>query len=367
MSQSSARVILHVFPSHSWGGAEIYSVQLAKAQKDAGEQVYFWTAPGTPLAMEVEQQKIDMVTQKLKPRVDFSFGRMKSVLKSTKATHVHLHWSGGMWSFGLMKLFYKFKLILHQHMWMKHSKKDPLHRWLYQNLDKLVVAGEIAKDAALKCLPLDESQIEVCPYAIQLDSVQPLSRPKLGLADGQLVIGVFARLDRQKGIMELLKAFSEIKNDFSEVRVLVVGDPTKGEEDSLNYEKELKTFASENFQAGFVQFHGFKKNFREWLAVCDVLAVPSYHESYSLIILEAFALGIPVISTYAGGTPDLVQNGRGWMIEPEDVESLKLGLKQVVSKPQQIGPMGLMARDYVMKNHSFPSVVQRLNEIYASI
>lgn len=366
MSQSQ-RVILHVFPSHSWGGAEIYSVQLAKAQKEAGERVFFWAAPDSPLAQEAERQNIDMVTEKLRPRVDFSFGRMKSVLKSTKATHVHLHWSGGMWSFGLLKLFYKFKLILHQHLWMKHSKKDPLHRWLYQNLDKLVVAGEIAKDAALKCLPVDEKQIEICPYAIQLDQVTPLSREQLGFARGQIVIGVFARLDRQKGIMELLKAFAALKTEFSDARVLIVGDPTKGEEDSLSYEKELKTFASENLPQGVVQFHGFQKNFREWLAVCDVLAVPSYHESYSLIILEAFALGIPVISTYAGGTPDLVQGGRGWMIEPKDVESLQLGLRQIVSKPHQIAPMGLMARDYVIRNHSFPGVVQRLNEIYSSL
>ena len=361
----SRRVILHVFPSNSWGGAEIYSVQLSKAQKDDGERVLFWGVPGSPLAVEIESIGIEFISEPLKPRIDLSLGRLKKVLKNTGATHVHLHWSGGMWSFGLLKNFYDFKLILHQHLWMKHSKQDPLHRWLYKNLDKLVVAGEIAKKAALKCLPVNENQVEICPYAIEFEKVQPLSREQLGLRANQTVIGIFSRLDRQKGIMEFLQGFSEIKSDFPNVRALIVGDPTKGEEDSLSYEQELKTFASQNFGEDVIQFHGFQKKFREWLSICDILALPSYHESYSLIILEAFALGVPVLSTYAGGTPDLVQSGRGWMIEPRNVESLKLGLKKIVSAPEQIAPMGLMARDYVEKNHSFPVVLKRFNEIYS--
>src|SRR6187399_1341075 len=106
------RVILHVFPSKSWGGAEIYSVQLAKAQKDEGEKVFYWATEGSQIHTEAKKAGIETITTPLNERVDLSLGKLLRVLKDTQATHVHLHWSGGMWSFGLAKYFKKFKLLL---------------------------------------------------------------------------------------------------------------------------------------------------------------------------------------------------------------------------------------------------------------
>lgn len=359
------RVILHVFPSTSWGGAEIYSVQLASAQQKSGQKVFFWTSANTQMAEEAAKQGLTVLTEKLGNRIDISFLRLRQMLKKTQATHVHLHWSGGMWSLGLLKLFCKFKLIYHVHLWMKHSKKDPLHALLYRNIDSIVVAGEKAKEAVAKCLPVNPEKIKMCPYALQDETtVKPLTKENLGFKANHFLVGVFSRIDRQKGIMEFLKAMSKLKKEFSDVRILIVGEPTRGEEDSKNYEVELKAYAKENFSRDVIHFEGFKKNFRDYLAACDVLVVPSYHESYSLIILEAFALGVPVLSTSAGGTPDLVRNERGWLVEPQNVESLTEGLRLVFSKPHQAPVMGLMAQDYVKKNHSFDQVLRCLDEVY---
>jgi len=358
------RVILHVFPSQSWGGAEIYSVQLAWAQQQAGEKVYFWAYPGSPIATEASGKGIKVITERLGIRLDLSLFRFNRVLAETEATHVHLHWSGGMWSLGILRFFRKFKLLLHNHMWIKHSKKDPLHMLVYRNLDKFIVAGEQARKAALNCLALSEQQIEICPYAVTTEAVYPFSKERMGFNKDDFIIGIFSRLDRQKGILELLEAAQPLAEEYPDLRILIMGNPTLKEKDSLLYCEELKEFVEDNFDAEVVQFHGNKENFREWLASCNVLALPSYHESYSLIILEAFAVGVPVISTLAGGTPDLIKSERGWLVEPRNVDSLYEGLKRIMESRHQIPSMGLMARDYVTRKHTFEAVIERLRTIY---
>ncbi len=361
------RVILHVFPSQSWGGAEIYSLALAKQQQNEGEKLWFWVAPGSRMADEAQKLGLRLVTESLKERMDFGFSRIKKVIRSTGTTHVHLHWTGGMWSLGLAKSGMNFKLILHMHMWMKHTKKDPLHRILYKNIDVLVVAGAKAREAALACLPVTREQVQICPYAVEMAYADPVPREKLGFEASDFVFGIFSRLDRQKGILEFLKALAPSIKEEPDVRAVIVGDPTHEEADSMLYEKELKGFALEHFKAGVIQFQGFKTNFRDWLATCSVLALPSYHESYSIMILEAFALGIPVFSTHAGGTPDLVDSQRGWLVEPQNIESLREGLKQVFREKHQIFAKGLLAQEYVKAYHSFPNVLKRFNEIYDSL
>lgn len=361
---NSSRVIVHVFPSSSWGGAEIYSVQLAAEQRRRGEKIYLWALAESPMEVEARRQGLSVLSTKLNYRLDLSPLKIAKVLKSVGATHVHIHWSGGVWSFGLVKYFYQFKLIYHVHLWMKHSKKDPLHWFLYRQIDKIIVAGKEAEKAVLSCLPVSKKKISQCFYALTGGDVTPHSRLQLNLDAKHFVIGIFSRIDRQKGVFEFLSALKKIFSDFSNVRVLIIGEPTRDESDSILYFMEIKTFVADNFPEGVIQFHGFKKDFRNWLSVCDLLCVPSYHESYSLMILEAFACGIPVLSTQAGGTPDLVNSDRGWLVKPRDVESLKEGLLEILRDPTTAKNKGEASKSYAAKYHRFPQILQCIDEVY---
>jgi glycosyltransferase involved in cell wall biosynthesis len=372
-TRGTKMVIAHVFASESWGGAEIYSLELAEAQTKAGQNILFWATPGSKLAQEAKNRGVELIEERLPPRVDFlAVFRIRKILKAKKITHVHLHWSGGVWTFSFVKKLISFHLIYHVHLWMKHKKRDPLHWQLYKNVDQVIVAGKRAREAVLKCLPVHEYQVSICPYARHFSHVQDpsITRESLHIPEGQTVFGVFARLDRQKGILEFLEALKMIMTSKNNPRrdffALIVGDPTAGEQDALNYQMELQGFGRIYLQ-GHVQFLNHQDDYLSYLNLCDVLVAPSYHESYSLMFLDAFLLGKPVISTAAGGTPDLIQSSSGWLVPPRDVPSLAQVLSHGMAHPREFQQKGESAREYVVAYHSFEKVLNCMNDIYAKV
>lgn len=362
-------MIAHVFASTSWGGAEIYSLELAEAQKKAGLNILFWATPGSRLWEEARARGLEVIDQPLPPRIDFfSLRKIKKILEIHSISHVHLHWSGGLWTFALIKKWFSFRLIYHVHLWMKHKKRDPLHWQLYKSIDHIVVAGQRAREAVLRCLPVKGNQIFVCPYARHFSHKQDptITRSALQIPEEKLVFGIFARLDRQKGILEFLEALKTIQshNNNKLFFALVVGDPTAGEQDAEKYQMELQGFARAYLQ-GQIKFLPHQKDYLSFMNLCDVLVAPSYHESYSLVFLDAFYLGKPVISTNAGGTPDLVTQKRGWLVPPQNTEFLVQTLQVVVEQPEIIQQKGQAAQEYVVAEHSFEKVLEQLNFLYA--
>ncbi len=78
---------------------------------------------------------------------------------------------------------------------------------------------------------------------------------------------------------------------------------------------------------------------------CDVFVFPSYFEGFGLVLLEAMACGLPVITTTATAGPDIVTEGQdGWVIEPGDLTSLVEKMTFCLEHPQYVREMGLHAR-----------------------
>jgi glycosyltransferase involved in cell wall biosynthesis len=249
-------------------------------------------------------------------------------------------------------------------MWITHYKRDPFHWFAYRCLTTLIVAGERARQAALKHLSVSVRKLKVVPYGIDLDRASKLhlSRSEAGIPEG-FVFGVFSRIDRQKGIKEFLFALEPYLK-VPGVYALVVGDPTRNEKDADDYNEEIEAILKRSPFAGRVLRFAARPDYLELLRYCDILVLPSYHESYSLLILDAFMLGLPVISTDSGGTPDLVTSDRGWLCEPRNILSLSRVLERVLTYRGEVQDRGRAAQAYVLKTHSFESVLERLKTIY---
>jgi starch synthase len=81
------------------------------------------------------------------------------------------------------------------------------------------------------------------------------------------------------------------------------------------------------------------------LSQCDVFIFPSFFEGFALVILEAMASGLPVITTTATAGPDLMQHGlNGWILEPGDDDALMQALETCLAKPWELPAMGREAR-----------------------
>ena len=125
---------------------------------------------------------------------------------------------------------------------------------------------------------------------------------------GGPVIGHVGELsDEHKGQSILIKAFHQLLNDWPDARLLLLGQGS----DRAYFE----TLAKGDQR---IIFAGFQKEIGTWMSVIDILVSPSRIEGLGNVVLDAMALGIPVIASNAGGLPELTADGRGLPVDSLD-------------------------------------------------
>ena len=351
--------IAHVFTSQSWGGAEIYALKLAKWQMQAGADVGVWVSEGSPMLAEARRIGLRFWTEPIPSRNPSCGPALAAFMQEEGISTLHLHSARSLWAFARIKSHIQCKILLHVHLWVQHSKRDPWHRYLYSKLDHLLVAGPRAQAAADRLLPVKTAKIQILPYGInlsELDNVQS-ARSTLGFQESDLVFGVFSRLDRQKGIREFIEAANQALASFEKAKILIVGSPTANEPTAKSYAEELKKLAAAGPLKERIRFLPFQNDYLNLVKACDVVALPSYHESYSLSILDAMALSVPVIGTMSGGTPDLITSETGWLAEPQSTPALSAILTEILQNPGSISSKAKKSKEFVYSHHDHHKIV----------
>ncbi len=360
----------HVLPNDSWGGAEIYLVQLAEWQHKAGLDVTVWCKENSPIHLEAKKRGLKVLTDPVPwRRALWWLPRLARSIRSAGFTHLQLHWSGGVMTFAGIKYFCSVKVIFHPHMFITYRKKDIFHFLAYRQLDLVFAAGQRARKIYLKNLPLKPRQIQIIPYGLDMTDASPKQDfSKWNLQAGDFHAGYFGRLDRQKGVKEFLLAAIPLLQKFPRLKLLIVGEATRNEKDSLAYEAELKALIEKSGHSERILQLGYQKDFRSLLACMNVLVMPSYQETYSLLIIHAFSVGVPVLSTDDGGTPDLIGENeeRGWLVPPKTIEHLRQKLEQLISHPEEITNKQEGCVTYVREHHDHRQVVARISGLISS-
>ena len=127
-------------------------------------------------------------------------------------------------------------------------------------------------------------------------------RRKLGIAEGTLVLGFVGRFTRDKGIVELYEAFTQLRAAYSNLRLLMVGDFEEGDPVSPKMRARIESDLT-------VIRPGFVTDVASYLCTMDVLALPTYREGFPGVVLEAQASSVPVVTTDATGAIDSLVDG----------------------------------------------------------
>ena len=165
----------------------------------------------------------------------------------------------------------------------------------------------------------------------------------------------FGRLSREKGVLTLIKAMKYL----TEIYLKIIGEgPMKNE-----LEKTIKRENIHNVQfMGYLTGEELKNEIKKSMFV----VVPSeWYEPFALTIIEAFALGKPVIGSRIGGIPERVKHGEtGLLFEPGDSNDLKSKIEFMINDSDNIIKMGNNARSFVAEEFNAEKHYQRLMEIY---
>lgn len=186
-----------------------------------------------------------------------------------------------------------------------------------------------------KILPKDK--ITLLPGAgINLENYTPAPFPN-GASVRFLYLG---RIMTEKGIDELFAAMRRLYEQFGkQVQLDLVGFFDD------DYEKQLETLVGD----GIAVFHGFQTDPRPYYANADCVVLPSYHEGMSNVLLEAAAMGRPLITTNIHGCKEaVIENVSGLLCEPRDADSLYEAMARFMAlSPEEREAMGRAGRQHM--------------------
>ena len=180
------------------------------------------------------------------------------------------------------------------------------------------------------------------PTAEVLDVTLQLRRD-LGIPLETPVVGYVGRLTRDKGIPQLLDAYSQLRFSFPELRLLLVGDFEKG--DALSPEMRQRILRDR-----YIIFCGFAPDTAPYYHLMNVLALPSRREGFPNAVLEAQAAGKAVVASRATGTVDAIIDGvTGILVPLGDAEALATALQHLLRNRDIAEAMGRAGRARVLR------------------
>lgn len=216
----------------------------------------------------------------------------------------------------------------------KEEKYLVIEELEYQKATAIVVASRFTKET-LTQNGVDPKKIFINPYGVDLSKFvyhKRLTKKTIQF----LFVGI---VDARKGIPFLLKVWEKFKGEGVSLTLLgPVTDNVKTE--IMNYGYNNVTIAG---RVPHSELPGI-------MGKHDVFIFPSFFEGFGLVILEALACGMPVITTTATAGPDLINNGKeGFVIEPGDEMALEKSLQFFIDNPDQIYSMGKLAVEKAKK------------------
>jgi len=374
--------VIHFCPSQSFSGLEQYALNLAVWQKKHSEKkVSFVVAPDSRLERECKAQGIDAISfsgalalsQKL-------WALLKHFPDEKFIFHLHtthelynafLPMLMSMLSLGLKRP----KVIMQFHLWITHKKKDPFHFVLYQFVDEIWCSSERASQSLAALLPVSSEKLRIIRYGRPVDEMEKRflsrteARDKLGIPHDVVAFMNLANLHPLKGQKELIEAFKEIASESKDLHLYLIGGARPNDSEATHYEGELKKMIE--LDIGLherVHLKPALENASLYFKAFDVFVLPSYLECFSLAMLDAQLAGLPMVGTNAGGTPDVVIEGKtGWLAEPENVVSLEHALERSLFQRDQWKKMGEVASLRVRQEFNQADVFKGIDELYEGL
>jgi len=231
--------------------------------------------------------------------------------------------------------------------------------------DRLVVLTEQEKNDHLHFHIAPENKFSEVHSGINLDrfsntSVDPAAmKKKLTIPEGNLVVGTTGRLTHIKGHRYLIEAAGKIVSSKPDTTFVFLGD---GE-----LLDELKNMASISSIEENIKFLGWRQDVAEVMSTFDVFVLPSLNEGMGRVLVEAMALGKPIVASDIGGIPNLVVNGEnGYLVPVGDVETLAVKIITLLDDPGKREKMGNAGQRYADK-YSLEEMMKKIERLYREL
>jgi len=365
--------ILHIYQNSKIGGVQQQLLSLLKAySRERFNPIFCCLGPKEEIGKEIEETKIEFIPLNKLRYNRFSLGIVLELYRLMKKKQIHVVRTHRYRSnlYGRLAAFLAGVPVIiasvhDNYRTDKRPKRRIMNRILSKITDKIVAVSEDVKEDIIRYDSINPSKIDVIPNGIDVERFNPEKnttdiRKEFSLEEDDIVIGFIGRIVPAKGLKYLLNALPYLKKEFKSIKLLIVGEGSLVE--------ELKERAKKNNIFDNILFTGRRRDIPEILASINIFVMPSIAEGLPNALLEAMAMGKPIVTTEVGGIPEIVKNGfNGLLVPPRDTLSLSKAIKELISNDRLAAKLGQAARDLVHDNLSIKAIAQKWQSLYLSI
>jgi glycosyltransferase involved in cell wall biosynthesis len=338
--------VVHIVPTLGPGGAERMVVHIARGldrRRFDVAIVSLWRRLGSPLEQMLDESDVEVIYLGKDRGFDWRmYPRLHRILSGQRPDVVHTHLAVLRYALPFWKWFKRTSRWVHTVNNIAECEVEPKARWIQRRafdsgVLPIAVSREVA-DSMRRLYGIEQCQViwNCIPTGVYGAPVTSRSewRAREGFADDDLLIVCVARLDAQKNHALLLDAFAQRPARYHKAHLVLVGDgPLR---------PDLEQRAQRLGVANQIHFLGVRSDIPDVLAAMDVFVLSSDYEGSPLCVVEAMAAGLPVVSTRAGGVPELVEDGReGMLVQPGDVNGLSAAMTFLAEHPDARRSMGM--------------------------
>jgi len=179
-------------------------------------------------------------------------------------------------------------------------------------------------------------------------------------------VGIIARLTPIKGHKYFLKAISKIVRKIPEIRAVIIGEASA---DKQRYKEELIVLIRQLGISSYVEFLGRRSDIPQLLSELDVLVMATTtQEAFGRVLIEAGAVGIPVIGTKVGGIVEIIEDNKdGLLVQPEDPEAIAEAILRLYHNKDLVKRFVQRARKKVEERFSLEKMAEDTINLYSEV
>jgi len=374
-AESRPPVVLQVLPSLGTGGVERGTVEIAQALTQSGWRALVASAGG-PLVHEIERAGAKHVTLPLASKNPLTIRknarRLAEAIERYTVDLVHARSRAPAWSayWATRRTGRHFVTTFHNAYGAQSGLKRHYNSVMAKG-DRVIAISNFVGEHAASVYGVGHERLRIIPRGVDVARFDPdrmtaerlvvLSR-QWQLPDGAPVIMLPGRLTRWKGHPILIDALAILGR--SDVHCLLVGSGAE------RYKRELAAQAAERGVGATLRIVDECRDMPAAFMLADVVVSASTSpEGFGRVIVEAQAMGRPVIATDHGGARETVEPGvTGWLVAPGNPEALAQALGAALAlTPEERFALGRRAREHVRRNFDTALMAARTLDVYEEL
>jgi len=363
--------ILFIHGISEIGGAEQDLLRLLERIDRQQFEPYVVCPPEGPLIREIEQLKVAVHPMNIPPwrklkgvmRIPFAAWSLFKLIKDLQIdlVHVNEYWWGPIGYIASRMADVPCVVHIRQEIEPCRAKQ-----YWFKKPHRMIAVSNRIRNVAMEA-GVDPARITVIYSGIDTANVASPTEGKLirdhyGLSSIQPVIGTVANLFPRKGYEYLIEALVEIRKKIPDVHCLIVG------EGDHRYRTILMEMVMTRDLDRVVTFAGFQQDIVAHIAALDVFVLPSVMEGFGIVLLEAMAMGKPVVATDVGGIPEVVEDKvTGFLVPPRNGDALAQKILYLLENLQIAVELGQAGRMRAIEKFSVDCTVSQLNRLYGKL